>query len=162
MWQQVLYLLYTHCLFCGTDFESTVKKYMNYCMYVIGYLEELFLCSDTSFFMLRWMRKLSISYFDSLFSFLFQAGRVRAVGIVGIERKLEAKRKETDKNISEVNTTEVSRSAICMHYFCSFTLSFRGSWDGLLLLLRHLNWLRVCILQLFILFNCLFNICKGT
>ncbi|XP_064413849.1 vacuolar protein-sorting-associated protein 36 isoform X2 [Latimeria chalumnae] len=30
-----------------------------------------------------------------------QAGRVRAVGIVGIERKLEEKRKETDKNISE-------------------------------------------------------------
>uniref|UniRef100_A0A8C9FY30 Vacuolar protein-sorting-associated protein 36 n=1 Tax=Pavo cristatus TaxID=9049 RepID=A0A8C9FY30_PAVCR len=30
-----------------------------------------------------------------------QAGRIRAVGIVGIERKLEAKRKETDKNISE-------------------------------------------------------------
>uniref|UniRef100_A0A8C9EW54 Vacuolar protein-sorting-associated protein 36 n=1 Tax=Pavo cristatus TaxID=9049 RepID=A0A8C9EW54_PAVCR len=54
-----------------------------------------------------------------------QAGRIRAVGIVGIERKLEAKRKETDKNISEVNTTEVSRPAICMSYFCSFTLSFR-------------------------------------
>uniref|UniRef100_A0AAY4ABP0 Vacuolar protein-sorting-associated protein 36 n=1 Tax=Denticeps clupeoides TaxID=299321 RepID=A0AAY4ABP0_9TELE len=30
-----------------------------------------------------------------------QAGRTRAVGIVGIERKLEEKRKETDKNISE-------------------------------------------------------------
>ncbi|XP_067841979.1 vacuolar protein-sorting-associated protein 36 isoform X2 [Heptranchias perlo] len=30
-----------------------------------------------------------------------EAGRVRAVGIVGIERKLEEKRKETDKNISE-------------------------------------------------------------
>ncbi|XP_078078451.1 vacuolar protein-sorting-associated protein 36 [Mustelus asterias] len=30
-----------------------------------------------------------------------QAGRVRAAGIVGIERKLEEKRKETDKNISE-------------------------------------------------------------
>ncbi|XP_067147708.1 vacuolar protein-sorting-associated protein 36 isoform X2 [Apteryx mantelli] len=30
-----------------------------------------------------------------------QAGRIRAVGIVGIERKLEEKRKETDKNISE-------------------------------------------------------------
>ncbi|XP_020033981.1 vacuolar protein-sorting-associated protein 36 isoform X5 [Castor canadensis] len=30
-----------------------------------------------------------------------QPGRVRAVGIVGIERKLEEKRKETDKNISE-------------------------------------------------------------
>lgn len=29
-----------------------------------------------------------------------QAGRTRAVGIVGIERKLEEKRKETDKNIS--------------------------------------------------------------
>ncbi|KFO81931.1 Vacuolar protein-sorting-associated protein 36, partial [Cuculus canorus] len=28
-------------------------------------------------------------------------GRIRAVGIVGIERKLEEKRKETDKNISE-------------------------------------------------------------
>uniref|UniRef100_A0A672HBW9 Vacuolar protein-sorting-associated protein 36 n=1 Tax=Salarias fasciatus TaxID=181472 RepID=A0A672HBW9_SALFA len=31
-----------------------------------------------------------------------QAGRTRAVGIVGIERKIEEKRKETDKNISEV------------------------------------------------------------
>uniref|UniRef100_A0A671LYS2 Vacuolar protein-sorting-associated protein 36 n=1 Tax=Sinocyclocheilus anshuiensis TaxID=1608454 RepID=A0A671LYS2_9TELE len=30
-----------------------------------------------------------------------KAGRTRAVGIVGIERKLEKKRKETDKNISE-------------------------------------------------------------
>ncbi|NXJ97550.1 VPS36 protein, partial [Corythaixoides concolor] len=30
-----------------------------------------------------------------------QARRIRAVGIVGIERKLEEKRKETDKNISE-------------------------------------------------------------
>ncbi|XP_018967143.1 vacuolar protein-sorting-associated protein 36 [Cyprinus carpio] len=30
-----------------------------------------------------------------------KAGRTRAVGIVGIERKLEEKRKETDKNISE-------------------------------------------------------------
>lgn len=135
---------------------------MNYYMYVIGYLEELCVCSDTRFFMLRWMRKLSISYFDCLLYFLFQAGRIRAVGIVGIERKLEAKRKETDKNISEVNTTEVSRSAICMSYFCSFTLSFRGSWDCLLLLLRRLNWLRAYILQLFISFNCLFNICKGT
>lgn len=33
---------------------------------------------------------------------LLQAGRTRAVGIVGIERKLEEKRKEMDKNISEV------------------------------------------------------------
>ncbi|CAG00472.1 unnamed protein product, partial [Tetraodon nigroviridis] len=30
-----------------------------------------------------------------------QAGRIRAVGIVGIERKIEERRKETDKNISE-------------------------------------------------------------
>ncbi|XP_068920705.1 vacuolar protein-sorting-associated protein 36 isoform X2 [Petaurus breviceps papuanus] len=30
-----------------------------------------------------------------------EPGRIRAVGIVGIERKLEEKRKETDKNISE-------------------------------------------------------------
>ncbi|XP_017367312.1 vacuolar protein-sorting-associated protein 36 isoform X2 [Cebus imitator] len=30
-----------------------------------------------------------------------QPGRIKAVGIVGIERKLEEKRKETDKNISE-------------------------------------------------------------
>ncbi|KAI3373691.1 hypothetical protein L3Q82_022278, partial [Scortum barcoo] len=30
-----------------------------------------------------------------------EAGRTRAVGIVGIERKIEEKRKETDKNISE-------------------------------------------------------------
>ncbi|KAJ0004542.1 hypothetical protein NQD34_010756 [Periophthalmus magnuspinnatus] len=46
-----------------------------------------------------------------------QAGRTRAVGIVGIERKIEEKRKETDKNISEVRISlkakemvEVSRS----------------------------------------------------
>ena len=95
-------MLYTH-LFFDIDFKSTVKKYMNYCMYVIGYLEELCVCSDTRFFMLRWMRKLSISYFDCLLYFLFQAGRIRAVGIVGIERKLEAKRKETDKNKLLVN-----------------------------------------------------------
>ncbi|KAK6486654.1 vacuolar protein-sorting-associated protein 36 [Huso huso] len=35
-----------------------------------------------------------------------QAGRTRAVGIVGIERKLEEKRKEMDKNISELFNTE--------------------------------------------------------
>jgi len=42
-----------------------------------------------------------------------QAGRTRAVGIVGIERKIEEKRKETDKNISEVllsKNTEIQRS----------------------------------------------------
>ncbi|NXW42030.1 VPS36 protein, partial [Nyctiprogne leucopyga] len=50
---------------------------------------------------MRQMRKISISYFDSFHYFLLQAGRIRAVGIVGIERKLEEKRKETDKNISE-------------------------------------------------------------
>ncbi|KAF7239859.1 Vacuolar protein-sorting-associated protein 36 [Varanus komodoensis] len=33
--------------------------------------------------------------------FLFQTGRIRAAGIVGIERKLEERRKEMDKNISE-------------------------------------------------------------
>lgn len=33
---------------------------------------------------------------------VLQAGRTRAVGIVGIERKIEERRKETDKNISEV------------------------------------------------------------
>ncbi|KAG9352026.1 hypothetical protein JZ751_023277 [Albula glossodonta] len=40
-----------------------------------------------------------------------QAGRTRAVGIVGIERKLEEKRKETDKNISEAKEmVELSKS----------------------------------------------------
>ncbi|XP_051634912.1 vacuolar protein-sorting-associated protein 36 isoform X2 [Manacus candei] len=40
-----------------------------------------------------------------------QAGRIRAVGIVGIERKLEEKRKETDKNISEAKEmVELSKS----------------------------------------------------
>ncbi|XP_076409766.1 vacuolar protein-sorting-associated protein 36 isoform X2 [Peromyscus maniculatus bairdii] len=40
-----------------------------------------------------------------------QPGRVRAVGIVGIERKLEEKRKETDKNISEAKEmVELSKS----------------------------------------------------
>lgn len=51
---------------------------------------------------------------------LLQAGRTRAVGIVGIERKLEEKRKETDKNISEVrergqNLTELM---ITVHAKC--------------------------------------------
>uniref|UniRef100_A0A673API1 Vacuolar protein-sorting-associated protein 36 n=1 Tax=Sphaeramia orbicularis TaxID=375764 RepID=A0A673API1_9TELE len=36
-----------------------------------------------------------------LSSVSMQGGRTRAVGIVGIERKIEEKRKETDKNISE-------------------------------------------------------------
>uniref|UniRef100_A0A8C6PMN8 Vacuolar protein-sorting-associated protein 36 n=1 Tax=Nothobranchius furzeri TaxID=105023 RepID=A0A8C6PMN8_NOTFU len=40
-----------------------------------------------------------------------QAGKTRAVGIVGIERKIEEKRKETDKNISEAKEmVELSRS----------------------------------------------------
>ncbi|XP_072576202.1 vacuolar protein-sorting-associated protein 36 isoform X3 [Vulpes vulpes] len=40
-----------------------------------------------------------------------QPGRIRAVGIVGIERKLEEKRKETDKNISEAKEmVELSKS----------------------------------------------------
>lgn len=90
----------------------------------------IFLSSNTSFYTLRRMRKLSVSYVDSLHYFLLQAGRTRAIGIVGIERKLEEKRKETDKNISEVNTAVVSRSATCLsylHLFTLFTLSFRGS-----------------------------------
>ena len=33
-----------------------------------------------------------------------QTGKTRAVGIVGIERKIEQKRKETEQNISEVRT----------------------------------------------------------
>lgn len=50
---------------------------------------------------------------DVLFStFVFQPGRIRAVGIVGIERKLEEKRKETDKNISEVILTQVPVSCL--------------------------------------------------
>lgn len=48
-----------------------------------------------------------------LFStFVFQPGRIRAVGIVGIERKLEEKRKETDKNISEVTLIQVLVSCL--------------------------------------------------
>uniref|UniRef100_A0A673HKP0 Vacuolar protein-sorting-associated protein 36 n=1 Tax=Sinocyclocheilus rhinocerous TaxID=307959 RepID=A0A673HKP0_9TELE len=43
-----------------------------------------------------------------------KAGRTRAVGIVGIERKLEEKRKETDKNISESLSRLVGRPVI-MH-----------------------------------------------
>ncbi|XP_053419093.1 vacuolar protein-sorting-associated protein 36 isoform X2 [Nycticebus coucang] len=40
-----------------------------------------------------------------------QPGRIRAVGIIGIERKLEEKRKETDKNISEAKEmVELSKS----------------------------------------------------
>lgn len=97
-----------------------------------------------------------------LFHFFFQAGRIRAVGIVGIERKLEEKRKETDKNISEVGTFEVSRSTTCLNYLHSFTLSFSDSWDYLLFSLRSLKWLRVYSLQSFILFNWLINIGKGT
>lgn len=50
---------------------------------------------------------------DVLFStFVFQPGRIRAVGIIGIERKLEEKRKETDKNISEVILTQVPVSCL--------------------------------------------------
>lgn len=49
-------------------------------------------------------------------TFVSQPGRIRAVGIVGIERKLEEKRKETDKNISEVtlniSSGQLSLSAI--------------------------------------------------
>lgn len=56
-----------------------------------------------------------------LFStFDFQPGRIRAVGIVGIERKLEEKRKETDKNISEVILTQVP--VICLFQPCVFIL----------------------------------------
>lgn len=96
-------------------------------MHDISSLGECFLSSNVRFFTVRRVRKLSISYFDSFHYFLLQAGRIRAVGIVGIERKLEEKRKETDKNISEVNTTEVSRSTTCLTHLHSFTLSFRGS-----------------------------------
>jgi len=96
-------------------------------MHDVSSLREHFLSSSVRFFTVRWMRKFSISYFDSFHYFLLQAGRIRAVGIVGIERKLEEKRKETDKNISEVNTTEVSRSATCLRHLPSFRLSFRGS-----------------------------------
>ncbi|KAK1342166.1 hypothetical protein QTO34_016923 [Cnephaeus nilssonii] len=39
-----------------------------------------------------------------------QPGRIRAVGIVGIERKLEEKRKETDKNISETDSNKTNFS----------------------------------------------------
>lgn len=52
--------------------------------------------------------------------FDFQPGRIRAVGIVGIERKLEEKRKETDKNISEVtyrSSGHLSFSAIYVYSF---------------------------------------------
>uniref|UniRef100_A0AAY4ABH1 Vacuolar protein-sorting-associated protein 36 n=1 Tax=Denticeps clupeoides TaxID=299321 RepID=A0AAY4ABH1_9TELE len=48
-----------------------------------------------------------------------QAGRTRAVGIVGIERKLEEKRKETDKNISEVK-----RYSFIFLMYGSITLRF--------------------------------------
>ncbi|XP_069747849.1 vacuolar protein-sorting-associated protein 36 isoform X1 [Narcine bancroftii] len=43
----------------------------------------------------------SISVSQPMQSPVSQTGRVRAVGIVGIERKLQEKRRETDKNISE-------------------------------------------------------------
>lgn len=41
---------------------------------------------------------------------LMQTGKTRAVGIVGIERKIEEKRKETDKNITEVQLTVESKN----------------------------------------------------
>lgn len=41
-------------------------------------------------------------FYYSFFDVDFQTGRIRAAGIVGIERKLEERRKEMDKNISEV------------------------------------------------------------
>lgn len=109
-------MLYTYCLFFYTGLKNTLKQYMKYCMHDISSLGEHFLSSNVRFFTVRRMRKLSISYFDSFHYFLLQAGRIRAVGIVGIERKLEEKRKETDKNISEVNTTEVSRSTTCLSH----------------------------------------------
>lgn len=71
---------------------------------IFSCLGDHFLSYNVRFFAERRMRKLRISYFYSFCYFLLQAGRIRAVGIVGIERKLEEKRKETDKNISEVNT----------------------------------------------------------
>uniref|UniRef100_A0A7N8YKJ7 Vacuolar protein-sorting-associated protein 36 n=1 Tax=Mastacembelus armatus TaxID=205130 RepID=A0A7N8YKJ7_9TELE len=52
-----------------------------------------------------------------------QAGRTRAVGIVGIERKIEEKRKETDKNISEAFEdlsklmVKVKNDVLCMFIF---------------------------------------------
>lgn len=132
-------MLYTYHLFFDTALKNTFKKYMKYCMHDISSLGECFLSSNVRLFTERWMKKLSISYFDSFHYFLLQAGRIRAVGIVGIERKLEEKRKETDKNISEVSTTEVSRSTTCLNYLHSFTLSFRGIRQYLLFLLRTLN-----------------------
>uniref|UniRef100_A0A8C9Z8Q8 Vacuolar protein-sorting-associated protein 36 n=1 Tax=Sander lucioperca TaxID=283035 RepID=A0A8C9Z8Q8_SANLU len=46
-----------------------------------------------------------------------QAGRTRAVGIVGIERKIEEKRKETDKNISEA-FEDLSKPLIFYPLYC--------------------------------------------
>lgn len=46
-----------------------------------------------------------------------QAGRIRAVGIVGIERKIEERRKETDKNISEVVLKRSSKYFLFIEYF---------------------------------------------
>lgn len=59
-------------------------------------------------------KRLCPSYFVCfiLYFCFFQPGRIRAVGIVGIERKLEEKRKETDKNISEVTHTQVPVSCL--------------------------------------------------
>ncbi|XP_030891626.1 vacuolar protein-sorting-associated protein 36 isoform X3 [Leptonychotes weddellii] len=51
-----------------------------------------------------------------------QPGRIRAVGIVGIERKLEEKRKETDKNISEA-FEDLSKLMIKTIRFKSYLLS---------------------------------------
>ncbi|XP_036154125.1 vacuolar protein-sorting-associated protein 36 isoform X4 [Myotis myotis] len=51
-----------------------------------------------------------------------QPGRIRAVGIVGIERKLEEKRKETDKNISEA-FEDLSKLMVKTIRFKSYLLS---------------------------------------
>ncbi|KAG8124344.1 hypothetical protein E2320_019691 [Naja naja] len=40
-----------------------------------------------------------------------ESGRIRAAGIVGIERKLEERRKEMDKNISEANLSKLMEKA---------------------------------------------------
>uniref|UniRef100_A0A7N4V0F7 Vacuolar protein-sorting-associated protein 36 n=1 Tax=Sarcophilus harrisii TaxID=9305 RepID=A0A7N4V0F7_SARHA len=51
-----------------------------------------------------------------------EPGRIRAVGIVGIERKLEEKRKETDKNISEA-FEDLSKLMVKTIRFKSYLLS---------------------------------------
>lgn len=63
------------------------------------------LCNTASKCNYQCLLHLSLHCFSIIIclSYVIQSGRIRAAGIVGIERKLEERRKEMDKNISEAS-----------------------------------------------------------